>query len=80
MDFGNHAGFILASYGLSILVVVGLFAWVVIDGRAQRRRLAELEARGVHRRSQGQSQSQSRGQPQSMGMSRSAQPTTGDAR
>ncbi len=76
MDFGNHAGFILASYGLSILVVVGLFAWVVIDGRAQRRRLAELEARGVHRRSQSQSQ----GQSQSMGMSRSAQPTTGDAR
>ncbi|MCE1235413.1 MAG: heme exporter protein CcmD [Hyphomicrobiales bacterium] len=54
MDLGNHAGFILASYGLSILVVVGLFAWVILDGRAQRRRLAELEARGVHRRSHAQ--------------------------
>lgn len=50
---GNHAGFILASYGLTVLVVVGLFAWTVFDGRNQRRRLAELEARGVHRRSAG---------------------------
>ena len=54
MDLGNHAGFILASYGLTILVVAGLFAWVIVDGRAQRRRFAELEARGVHRRSQTQ--------------------------
>ena len=55
MDFGNHAGFILASYGLAVLVVVALFAWVILDGRAQSRRLAELEARGVHRRSQSRS-------------------------
>lgn len=52
MDFGNHAGFILASYGLAILVIVALFVWVILDGRAQTRRLAELEARGIHRRSQ----------------------------
>jgi hypothetical protein len=26
-------------------------AWIVADGRAQRRRLAELEARGIKRRS-----------------------------
>lgn len=51
MDFGNHAGFIFASYGLSLLVVVGLFVWVILDGRAQRRSLAELEARGIRRRS-----------------------------
>ncbi len=48
---GNHAGFIVASYGLTILVVAALFAWIVVDGRAQRRQLAELEARGVRRRS-----------------------------
>lgn len=50
---GNHAGFIVASYGLTILVVAVLFAWIVVDGRAQRRQLAELEARGVRRRSSG---------------------------
>jgi len=52
MDLGNHAGFILASYGLALLVVAVLVVWVIADGRAQRRRLADLEARGVHRRSQ----------------------------
>ncbi len=48
---GNHAGFILASYGLTIVVVAALFAWTIVDGRSQRRQLAELEARGVRRRS-----------------------------
>ncbi|MDK9696562.1 MAG: heme exporter protein CcmD [Siculibacillus sp.] len=48
---GNHAGFILASYGLSALVIVVLFVWVAVDGRAQRRQLADLEARGIRRRS-----------------------------
>lgn len=52
MDLGNHAGFILASYGLAVAVVAALVVWVIADGRAQRRRLADLEARGVHRRSQ----------------------------
>lgn len=51
IDLGNHAGFIVAAYGLAVVVVGGLFAWVILDGRAQRRRLADLEARGVHRRS-----------------------------
>lgn len=53
---GNHAGFILAAYGLSVLVVVVLFVWVTFDGRAQRRALDELEARGVRRRSRPGSQ------------------------
>ncbi len=48
---GNHGGFILAAYGLTALVVAVLFVIVVVDGRAQRRSLAELEARGVRRRS-----------------------------
>lgn len=48
---GNHPGFILASYGLTVVVIVALFAWIVIDGRAQRRQLADLEARGIKRRS-----------------------------
>ncbi len=48
---GNHGGFILAAYGLAILVIAVVFVWIVVDGRAQRRQLAELEARGVRRRS-----------------------------
>lgn len=48
---GNHAGFILAAYGIAVLVIAVLFVWIVVDGRAQRRQLADLEARGVRRRS-----------------------------
>ena len=47
----THAGFIAAAYIATALVLLGLILWVVADGRAQRRRLAELEARGIKRRS-----------------------------
>ena len=51
IELGTHAGFILAAYGLTVLVVAALALWIVLDGRIQRRRLAELEARGIRRRS-----------------------------
>ncbi|MGD9785725.1 MAG: heme exporter protein CcmD [Hyphomicrobiaceae bacterium] len=51
MDLGPHAGFIWASYGAVALVLGLLVLWLVLDGRRQRRLLAELEARGVRRRS-----------------------------
>ncbi len=51
METMNHAGFIVASYAAATIVVVALIAWVMLDFRAQRRNLAELEARGITRRS-----------------------------
>ena len=51
MDLGPHAAFIVASYAMAALVVLGLVAWVLADYRAQQRVLADLEARGVTRRS-----------------------------
>ena len=51
MDLGPHAAFIVAAYTVAILVVAGMIAWVLIDHRRQRRILADLEARGVTRRS-----------------------------
>ena len=48
-----HIGFVVASYGAALLVVAGLILWVFLDGRAQRRKLADLEARGIRRRSDG---------------------------
>lgn len=51
IDLGNHAGFILAAYGATAAIVIALALWIVLDGRAQRRRLAALEARGIRRRS-----------------------------
>jgi heme exporter protein D len=47
----THAGFIVAAYLVTALVLAGLVGWIVMDGRALRRRLAELEARGIRRRS-----------------------------
>jgi len=52
MDLGPHAGFIVGSYGFAALVVAAVITWVVVDHRQQARRLAELEARGITRRSE----------------------------
>jgi heme exporter protein D len=46
-----HTGFIIAAYAAAVVVVLGLCAWVMLDYRAQRRNLADLDRRGVTRRS-----------------------------
>ena len=51
MDLGPHAAFIIAAYVMAAIVVLGLIAWVRADYDAQRRVLADLEERGVTRRS-----------------------------
>ena len=51
MNAVNHMGFIVASYAAAVAVVGVLIAWVTLDYRAQRLRLADLETRGVTRRS-----------------------------
>jgi heme exporter protein D len=51
MELGPYAGFILAAYGAALVVIAALVGWIVIDHRAQRRTLADLEARGITRRS-----------------------------
>ena len=50
----THIGFIVAAYLLSAGVLVALVAWITVDGWAQKRRLADLEARGIRRRSAAQ--------------------------
>ena len=52
MDLGKHAVFIWSSYGVVIVVLAGLVGWLISDGLRLKRRLAELEAQGVSRRSQ----------------------------
>ena len=51
-DLGPHAAFIIAAYATAAVVVIALIAWVIADHDAQRRLLADLEARGVTRRSE----------------------------
>lgn len=50
MDLGPHAAFIWASYAAEALVLGALIGWLLYDGQRQKRRLAELDARGVTRR------------------------------
>jgi heme exporter protein D len=49
-DLGPHAAFIVSAYVIAALAVLGLVGWIILDGRLQARRLAELEARGIRRR------------------------------
>ena len=51
MNLGTHADFIVASYAIAVVVIGCLIGWVAFDHRAQKRRLAELEASGITRRS-----------------------------
>jgi len=55
IDLGPHAAFIIAAYLMAAIVVLGLIAWVIADYDAQRRLLADFEARGVTRRSKSES-------------------------
>jgi heme exporter protein D len=50
-DLGPHAIFIVAAYAATFLAVAALAFFIVDDDRRQRRQLAELEARGIRRRS-----------------------------
>jgi len=47
----SHELFVAAAYGISALGILALVAWNLIDQRARRAELADLEARGVRRRS-----------------------------
>ena len=51
MDLGPHAPFIIGAYVIATAVVAALVVWVTADHTAQKRALAELERRGIARRS-----------------------------
>jgi heme exporter protein D len=48
---GPHAGFIVGSYLVTFATILGLIAWVAFDYAKQRAVLADLERRGLTRRS-----------------------------
>ena len=51
MNFGPHAAFIITAYVVTIAVVAGLIAWIVLDRRHLSRILDDFEAQGISRRS-----------------------------
>jgi heme exporter protein D len=51
MELGPDAGYIIAGYLVSFVVIVGLVVFSLTNGRRVQSRIDELEARGVRRRS-----------------------------
>jgi heme exporter protein D len=51
LELGPHAGFIVACYLVTVVVIGALFVWILADGSRLRARLAAMEAQGVTRRS-----------------------------
>ncbi len=47
----SHEAFVFVSYAATAVTLAGLLASILLDGRARRRELNELEAQGVRRRS-----------------------------
>lgn len=60
IDLGPHAAFIWLSYGAALIVVAGLMLWAFTGEARNRAKLAELERRGIVRRSR---EAESRSQP-----------------
>ena len=52
IDLGPNTAFIIGAYCVALLIVAALIAWVIADNRRQRQLLADLEARGITRRSE----------------------------
>jgi len=50
-SFGPHAVFIVGAYLAALIVTLAVIVWVWLDYRRQRRILADLDARGITRRS-----------------------------
>ena len=46
-----HTLYVAAAYAITAVALAGLIGWVLLDQRARKKELAELEASGVRRRS-----------------------------
>ena len=51
MELGTHASFIWAAYAVTALVIAAILLGLLADGHRQRTALADLDARGIKRRS-----------------------------
>jgi hypothetical protein len=51
IDIGQHFEFIFGAYAVTFALVIGLAFFIQKDFKDQQKRLADLEAQGVRRRS-----------------------------
>jgi len=48
----SHFAYVTAAYAITVLALVGLAGWILVDQSSQKRALDDLERRGVRRRSE----------------------------
>ncbi len=51
IDLGPHGDYIIASYAITAVAIVGLIIWAKVSEAAQRKVLKRLEEQGITRRS-----------------------------
>ncbi len=51
IDIGQHAEYIIGAYAITGLLVGALIIWINRDYATQEKRLKDLEAKGIRRRS-----------------------------
>jgi len=51
IDLGPHAIFIISSYIGAFFVTFAMIAWVWMNSKKQQARLADLQSKGIYRRS-----------------------------
>lgn len=49
----THIAYVSAAYAVAAIALAGLLVWVLLDQAGRKRDLAELEKRGIRRRSDG---------------------------
>ena len=51
MELAHNEGYVLASYLITLIAMIVIIGWVLLDSRGRQRELKRLEASGIRRRS-----------------------------
>ena len=51
MELAHNEGYVLASYALTLIAMIVIIGWVLLDSRGRQRELKRLEETGIRRRS-----------------------------
>ncbi|HZG31287.1 heme exporter protein D [Ensifer adhaerens] len=51
MELAHNEGYVLASYAITLVAMIVIIGWVLLDSRGRQRELKRLEETGIRRRS-----------------------------
>lgn len=51
MELAHNEGYVLASYLITLVAMIVIIGWVLLDSRGRQRELKRLEEAGIRRRS-----------------------------